>query len=322
MKCVRYAVLLTVIVSGYSALLSAAGFSADLSPTVRRLPSTPAISTGLNPPVQKKQDKKLPPDGSRTPAPIQLRLPAGGIARPASPPALKGFKAPTALPPVIQLPGTPAAHGFKPAPATPSIKTMNPAMGRPQPAPVKGGFGLAPVPGTVSPAAGKPVGKKPAGPTNRSANPATLGGFAAPAATTRIDRTAIIQNTREFQRLKEVLEAARRAARERQERQQAELARRRSTGVGGDDCDDTRADVYPGATEICDHRDNNCDGRVDEGQTILVYQDADGDLHGAPGTGEDVCPADFRDAQTHGHWLSTVGNDCDDTDKHRWDDCH
>ena len=33
----------------------------------------------------------------------------------------------------------------------------------------------------------------------------------------------------------------------------------------GGDCDDTDADSYPGATEICDGADNNCDGDIDEG---------------------------------------------------------
>jgi Putative metal-binding motif len=39
-------------------------------------------------------------------------------------------------------------------------------------------------------------------------------------------------------------------------------------GLGADDCDDTRADVHPGAIEKCDWLDNNCNGSVDENAWI------------------------------------------------------
>jgi putative metal-binding protein len=37
---------------------------------------------------------------------------------------------------------------------------------------------------------------------------------------------------------------------------------------GGDDCDDLMPGVHPGATEVCDHLDNDCDGAVDVGPLI------------------------------------------------------
>jgi MYXO-CTERM domain-containing protein len=79
------------------------------------------------------------------------------------------------------------------------------------------------------------------------------------------------------------------------------------SAVAGD-CDDLDAARYPGAAEVCDGDDEDCDGAADEGLPALVgYADGDGDGWGA-GVAQ---PGDCRAAPA-----GTVGQggDCDDVD--------
>ena len=73
------------------------------------------------------------------------------------------------------------------------------------------------------------------------------------------------------------------------------------------DCDDTRASVYPGATEFCNGIDDDCDAQVDEGSSLDAatwYRDRDNDGFGVTTDTRASCvrPAGFAGA----------GGDCDD----------
>jgi len=57
------------------------------------------------------------------------------------------------------------------------------------------------------------------------------------------------------------------------------------------DCNDGDASVNPGATEVCNGVDDNCDGNIDEGVLITFYADADGDTHGDAASTTDACSA-------------------------------
>ncbi len=69
---------------------------------------------------------------------------------------------------------------------------------------------------------------------------------------------------------------------------------------GGTDCDDGWAGTNPGAVEVCDGIDQNCDGVVDEGILPVWYADLDGDGFGNP------------DSQWCAEYADTVldGTDC------------
>ncbi|MGB3074452.1 MAG: MopE-related protein [Chitinophagales bacterium] len=46
------------------------------------------------------------------------------------------------------------------------------------------------------------------------------------------------------------------------------------------DCNDVESHIYPGATEVCNGLDDNCDAQIDDGVQSLFYPDADGDGYG------------------------------------------
>ncbi len=76
--------------------------------------------------------------------------------------------------------------------------------------------------------------------------------------------------------------------------------------VCGNDCDDLRPFVHPLGQELCDGLDNNCNGVKDEGLTVTMYQDLDGDQHGNPAVPLQLCAQSAHAAPN--------GDDCDDND--------
>jgi len=72
-----------------------------------------------------------------------------------------------------------------------------------------------------------------------------------------------------------------------------------------DDCDDLEPLSYPSAAEVCDDKDNDCDGAVDEGVGFTWYADADGDGYGEAASSTTACdmPPGY----------SANGDDCDDS---------
>lgn len=77
------------------------------------------------------------------------------------------------------------------------------------------------------------------------------------------------------------------------------------------DCDDGDAAVHPDADEVCDERDNDCDGLIDGQDPDLLdgttwFQDADMDGYGDEGV------SDYRCSQPAGYIID--GSDCDDGD--------
>lgn len=74
------------------------------------------------------------------------------------------------------------------------------------------------------------------------------------------------------------------------------------------DCDDSDAAINPGADELCDGADNNCNGETDESPAdgTLFYADTDGDGYGNPDVSLSSC-----DASVQGY--TDNSDDCDDS---------
>ena len=81
----------------------------------------------------------------------------------------------------------------------------------------------------------------------------------------------------------------------------------------GTDCDDTDPEVHPGAEEVCNGKDDDCDGTIDADASDCTdfYADADGDGFGLDVDVLCLCEPD-------GDYTAEEPGDCDDNDPSAW----
>ncbi len=77
------------------------------------------------------------------------------------------------------------------------------------------------------------------------------------------------------------------------------------------DCDDEVFEINPGAIEVCNGIDDNCDGRIDDGLDIITYYlDSDNDGYGTDNANTNISSCEVPEEPLY----VTLAGDCNDSD--------